>query len=400
MPSSSSESLYLDTARLGLMSPTTRLACRMYAELVASEGCSAAFEEFLWHGSDVWPARQHRETPALSLWRGPDELKRQLANIAGVQDAKVFLASRSQALMRVAISILCEQCSTILTTDSEWPAYARILDEEASRHDVEIIRYPLSVRSRQLDGGERVAGKLAGAFIRGKCDGLFVSALTFQGIRVPVVELRQMIARRLSLAVVDGAQALGHLDASGADIFVSGAHKWLGASPLGIATCCTQRARDAFSNRLRQNCEASAVADPLIRFLEGNRDSAESRFYETVNVEPLLLCRAAINDSCSTRSCREERLARRVFNAQVVRELAVSVGWQPVYPQQDSGIVLLQSTSPDTQNVSCDVVRESFQERKISLTTYDDGLIRMSMPVRALTGTELKQLKKSLKKFR
>ncbi len=399
MPCTCFDSLYLDTARLGLMSPTARSACRMYAELVAGEGCSKSFEDFLWHGSDVWPARQHQTMPALSLWRGPGELKRQLAHVAGVPEAEVFLASRSQSLMRMALSILCEKCRCILTTDTEWPAYAKILEEEAARRGVKIIRYPMSSKSRQPDGHERLAKRMTGAFLRGKCDGLFLSALTYQGVRIPIAELRQLIVRRLSMAVVDGAQALAHLDAQGADIFVTGAQKWLGASPLGIATCCTRRASEALHQRIQQDCEPTAMTDPLIRFLEGDRNSCEYRFYETVNVEPLLLCQAAISDVLSTTVSSEERLTRRLGNARVVRELAVSVGWTPVYTNQSSGIVLLQSTSEATRQASCDQLRAAFQERKISLTAYDDGLIRLSMPVRALTEPELKQLKKSLKKL-
>lgn len=257
--------------------------------------------------------------------------------------------------------------------------------------------YPLSARSRQLDGSERVAGRLAGAFLRGKCDGLFVSALTYQGLRVPVAELRRMTASRLSFAVVDGAQALAHLDANGADIFVSGAHKWLGAAPLGMAACCTCRAKDAFRTKADQCCDRSVTADPLFRLLETDRNATESRFYETVNVEPLLLCRAAINDVSPLQYDTDEPLARRIANANKVRELAAHTGWQHVYSNQSSGIVLLESISPATREVSCDVLREAFQERKISITAYDGSLIRLSMPVRALNVSELKHLKKALK---
>ncbi len=69
--------LYLDTARLGLMSPSAQLAARDFARL-AGEGVSTLyFQRFLQVGFDGLEPRLRRELPGLALWTG----------VAGLQNA-------------------------------------------------------------------------------------------------------------------------------------------------------------------------------------------------------------------------------------------------------------------------------------------------------------------------
>ena len=62
--------LYLDTARLGLMSKAVRLALRDFAQLAGEEGASLYFDNFLRDGYDRWPSRLRRRYKALRHWQG------------------------------------------------------------------------------------------------------------------------------------------------------------------------------------------------------------------------------------------------------------------------------------------------------------------------------------------
>src|SRR5262249_7281392 len=72
------------------------------------------------------------------------------------------------------------------------------------------------------------------------CDGLFLSSVTFQGVRLPVRAILECLSRGTPprLVVVDGAQAFAHVPEPPTymDLYLAGCHKWLRAGhPLGVA---------------------------------------------------------------------------------------------------------------------------------------------------------------------
>ena len=92
--------LYLDTARLGRISPGAQQAHLEFVRLAAEEPSSLYFEDFLQHGSTTWPDSYQRRFPALMRWPGINGLKGQLAQVAGCRaSSRVLIASRSLQLM-------------------------------------------------------------------------------------------------------------------------------------------------------------------------------------------------------------------------------------------------------------------------------------------------------------
>ncbi len=124
--------LYLDTARLGLMTPGARSVYRDFVEFVAEAGLSLYAEDVLRHGG--FSAQDRECFPHLSTWDGTDGLRRRLRSvIAAPEELPLLLASRSTVLMRLGLRLLFRFCGSVLTTDLAWPAYADILKREAVR---------------------------------------------------------------------------------------------------------------------------------------------------------------------------------------------------------------------------------------------------------------------------
>ena len=116
--------LYLDTARLGRISPKAQQTHLEFVRLAAEEPSSLYFEEFLHSGFSAWPNRYQRRFPALSRWPGIAGLKKKLTRLAGGPDwNRVLIASRSAELMRLAARVLCKTCRSVFTTDFSWPTY-------------------------------------------------------------------------------------------------------------------------------------------------------------------------------------------------------------------------------------------------------------------------------------
>ena len=67
--------LYLDSARMGLLSERARRAHLDYVRLAATEGCSLYFSRLLENGYQDWPANIQAQYGALRDWQGLHELE-------------------------------------------------------------------------------------------------------------------------------------------------------------------------------------------------------------------------------------------------------------------------------------------------------------------------------------
>ena len=116
--------LYLDTARLGQMTPAAKDAQLDFVRLTAEEPSSLYFEEFLRSGYSGWPEFYQRRFPGLRTWHGVSGLKQSIRQIAGAPDHwRVLLASRSLSLVRLATGSLFRACRNVLATDLGWSTY-------------------------------------------------------------------------------------------------------------------------------------------------------------------------------------------------------------------------------------------------------------------------------------
>lgn len=395
--------LYLDTARLGLMSPSAQLAARDFARL-AGEGVSTLyFQNLLRGGCHSAGPGLLQCLPGIAGWPGIGGLSQLFRDFLGLPNcAPVLFAGRATSLMRLAARRLWSRSQRLLVPDTVWPPYLRILEQERLRRGGVLISIPIRdvVLRGQIDAG-KLTSCLVQAFDHHRCDGLFLAAISHDGVRVPVATLLTAIRQRaeLRLAVIDGAQELAHapvnLAAAGCDIYLAGCHKWLGGhQPLGVAFLANPDSATALHDALVADCQTPLGDDPLLRFLlqvEGHRVGDVP---ETVNLAPLFTAWGALldNDPCPESQARQ--FVTRQQNAANLAAMARQRGWrsQLPHPSLRTGILLLQSLNEADCRLPARELELDLAARGITLTGLGAGTIRVALPDRLLCSIELEQI--------
>lgn len=383
--------LYLDMARLGPMSPLAQRILCDFSRLTTEDPASVYVEDFLRHGFAALPEDGQHRFAELSAWSGLASLKTSLRRFVGASvDAGVLVAGRSRSLMRLTARCLFQQCRNVLTTDLSWPTYQRLLEDEARRTGQGVTQVAVRDRlfQRQLNL-DQLAVELSQAARRFRCDGLFLPAVDNLGIRVPVADIVAAMRRQTEVRFVatDAAQAIGHVpllsDIAASDLMIAGTHKWLGGYlPLGLAFLSNEQTRQEIvetSERMRANED---LDDPLLDFLTDLETQSLRHHTETINLTPLLTCCGALLDFDGEERGVEVSLRHQLTNAEIVRSLAEAIGWRPLLSASDqrTGIVLLQSDEPEIRSLSAETLRRRMQQSGITATTYEAGIIRLSMP--------------------
>lgn len=399
--------LYLDTARLGRMASGARRVVRDFAGLAGEVGLPLYGEEFLRTGSSVLPPPLLRRFPALAAWTGIAGLKSAIQDVVETPHRpEVFFAHRSAVLMRLAIGMLTARCRRVLTTDLDWSAYRNLLDVARREFHTDVCEVPLrnSILREKATEGE-IVSRVARAYLRQECDGLFLTAVSHDGIRFPIVELVREIERQrpVRMLVVDGAQAFCHVPAAAViertDFFVAGCHKWLGAfEPLGIAFANPTLFATP-SRRLPELLRRHGIDDPLLQFTQQLEENALAANTETVNVAPLFACAGALTAAIRGTISIEDSFRQRLRNANRVAAMAEEVGWKALRPAAEfqSGILLLEPTAESVSRLSSLQLRTHFHNRCISLTAYENGRIRLSMPNRPFKSSDVDLLRNALR---
>jgi hypothetical protein len=396
--------LYLDTARFGLATEEALRAHLDYVRLLAEAGGSRDVEDLLRQGFDAWPHRLQRCYGGLAGWRGVTRLKESLRRFAGAPPAAdVFLANRSAQLMKLAARALFLRCRKVLHTDLEWPGYLALLEGERRRAKGELRCLPVrSAVLREGLTGRDLAAFVVGQFRQQGCDGLFLSAVSYQGVTLPVRAILERLSRGTPprFVVVDGAQAFAHVPEPPdcMDLYLAGCHKWLRAGhPLGVAFAPLPGSAGFLRATRERMVAAGELDDPLLSFTEGLEEDKLGPFSETVDVAPLFPAAAAVSAPGAGREALTDALAARVGNAEVLAEAARSVGWRPLLASPPStGILLLEGASPALQNAPPDEVRAAFQAHRISLTSYGGGILRVCVGEWAWEPRELDRLRAAL----
>ena len=289
-------SLYLDTARLGRMCPEAHAAARDFARLASEEGCSLYFEHFLRWGYTALPPTLARRYPGLAFWAGVPAFKNDLKTVLCLpRQRQVLVANRSAQLVRLAARLLCRRCENILVTDMEWPAYTKALAAECQHSGRILTTVPMrEAVLRDKIGLEEAIDRLAGHYHRHDCDGLFLSAVTYHGVQLPVRQLVEALGpgARPRFVVVDGAQALNHVPLGLADeycdLLLAGCHKWLRAyQPLGLAFCCRRSSERFVAENQQEMLASGELDDPLLTFTAQLEHEATESYSETVNLSPM-----------------------------------------------------------------------------------------------------------------
>lgn len=399
--------LYLDTARLGQMSPRARRAMCAFTRLVAEEPCSSRFDDFLERGFTAWPRPLQERYEALSDWEGIAGLKQSLRRRAEQgEEFPVFLANRSSQLMRLAARLLFQRCRRVLTTDLEWPAYRAILEQERQRAGGTIIQIGLwSAIFNDRISAEEVAETCAREYAEKKCEGVFLSGVTYHGVRFPVRQLVDSLAIDVKppFVVVDGAQEFCHAPSSLAtgkcDLYIAGCHKWLRAyQPMGLGFCGRENSQGVIADTCRRMIAEGELDDALLPFTNRREAGHKDRFTETVSLMGLFSCAAALKDSIVAAPVMNNRFLVLVKNAELFRKLARTTDWSVLSPDTSlrSSIVLLYTENPEIRIHGPAGLRHFFQSLGVALTVYEGSIVRLSAPDGAWRQSDGNRLRSAL----
>jgi selenocysteine lyase/cysteine desulfurase len=390
------------------MTPRAQQAHLDFARLAGEEGGSLFFERFLGSGSDSWPASVRNAYPGLCDWHGVAALKSSLRVLAGSDaDLPVLIAARSKQLMKLAARLLVRNCRNVLVTDIGWPPYHEVLTAEAGLggRKVTVAAVHNAVFSELLTE-ETVVAAVHDCAIRHGCDGLFLTAVSHQGVRLPVERIVRALeaSQTLRFVVIDGAQEFSHVSADlrneYCDLYLAGCHKWLGAChPMGLGFYGRRRSRGIIETVLDRLLGTGEIDDPLLRFsaqLESDRLNGRT---ETVNLAPLFSSQGAATDALHAGETPAGRLPVRLANLGAVAAVAPGCGWRPraVPTEFRTGILLLQTEKEEGRLLSPDALRCRFSEQGVAVTAYEDGVIRLSMPETAWKADEFAHLQNTLR---
>lgn len=372
-----------------------------YGRFAAIDGCSVRFSQLIEHGFRQCPEAIQERYPVLKDWNGVQGLYQSFRDLVGVNHSEIAIASRSSELARLATRRLCESSKRILITDLNWPSYQSILASERARNDNQFttlhLRHEFTNRgSHRAIEPERIVEYIVQTFDKMGCDGMFIPAISHDGIRLPAESICRQIRelRPDSFLVIDGAQGLGHvhneLGIQYCDLLLAGVHKWLcGHVPMGVAFVGQRQTTSRFLGIKNRKAEGIESDDPLLRFVHGMTTGNLPTQTETVNLTSLFTTQAALAGSNASPAGVAANLDVRIRNADRVRMIASQTGWNCRSECLPTGMVVLQHTEPEIRAIDATALRTHFIRRRISVSTYGDGVIRLAMPSKLLSLDEL-----------
>ena len=237
--------LYLDTARLGLMSRECPANPHRLRPVRGGRGRFPVLRSVSQRRhSQLGPLRFAGGFPPCRAWQGISHLKEALRRPGRCSAQwQVLLASRSAQLMKLAAELLFRLCRNVLVTDLTWPSYRLILDRAGGRAENQLTTLSLrkGILRAKLQSDElveqivRSVSSVAAAMVS-SC-----RPSTISEFALPVERIVRAIKQRAELALRGGGRCPGvlatsrsDLDEQYCDFLIAGCHKWLCAyHPLG-----------------------------------------------------------------------------------------------------------------------------------------------------------------------
>ena len=392
--------LYLDTARLGQACPSAFQAQLDFSRLSA-EDPSMYSASLLREGIDAWPQTVKDSYPGFSSWAGIEALQLRVAQHFGSPSAKeVLLASRSAVLFRLAARLMFRLCWNVLTTDLNWPHWQAIVLDEAARcgQTVIVASVKEAVLADRMSASD-LTNELETAFDSDDCDGVFLPVVNNLGVRLPLAKILPSLksSGNLRFTLLDAAQSFCHLPEPApshlADVTIAGCHKWLrGSLPLGIAACGRPLVAEQMNAILSEDkVIPTDLDDPILRFTKEIVRRTVNKYSETVNIAPLFAANAALSTSRVSSASLLAQASCQADNVNRIGDAIAETSWIPVETDASlqSGIVLLRSRKASVRAAECDHVRASLREHGVTVSTYPEGLIRISSPTTAMSDESL-----------
>lgn len=380
--------IYLDTARLGRMCRGARLAEQDFGRLVGRSASSLYLERFLSHGYRALPTRVSRRVPQLKAWPGMLGFRKALGRLIDQPpELPTYFFSQSSALIRFAAECLFANSRRVLITDLAWPPYVDVLRWIAKERNAQLIEIRLRDLVRDDFAAQSdVLEHITQTFQRNACDGVFLSDITYDGIRLPVEELLAGWRRfgQRPFTVVDGAQSFHqrpvNLSNLQCDLYLAGTQKWFGAyHPLRqafVASKTNLRSIEHIASALIRHSRA----DSLFRFTRSLELADFASFGETVNLSSLIAAAGALREAKRKQAASHDRWHVLRSNARTLTSWVDGCRWQTrQHPSLESGIVVLHpSDKPAHRTV--DTLKRQMGLEGIIASAFPDGSLRLSMP--------------------
>lgn len=384
--------LYLDTARLGQMSPTALKTHCDFVRLMAEDPSSLYTEQFLFDGANATPSIAQR-FPELARWLGIEGFQNELrAAFAGRTDTntEILLSSRTTNLMKLGVESLAGR-KRLLITDLTWPPYRKWILKYAVRSGLAVTMLRLRKSVWQGMTAVDLTQIVLSALRRSGSDGLFLPAVTHTGIRLPLQNILRETATDAGVrTIIDASQAYGHVDTNEwshlADFVFGGCHKWVRAYlPISVGF-----AKGFHRHQIRR----SLVRDPLTHFCRSVATGTTGPM-ETVNLSPLFSAHGAISDLPSQKSNRADSLDVRIIQ----RMIQEHPHWQASQTHESlrSRMLMIQTRTDSLKQLSPQTLRAMMGRSSVSVTTYNGGHLRLSVPMSKMQPKEHRQLRTALR---
>lgn len=375
---------YLDSARLGLMTPTARDRHKQLADFATSNAASTTMDQLLIDGGSSWSRDLQDAFPALACFPGIEGFRTRLKRELICDDAQsVLLASTSATHIRLAASLLFTPCDRVLTTDLCWDVYRDFLTTYAADRRKKLVVVPV----REFIQGERptldqLTSYLADEYERRNCQGLFLTAVSHDGIRLSAGDITSSIRQQSEVffSVIDGAQEFAQVDHSqsvtAADLYLTSSHKWLGGYiPLSIGVYGRNRSANRIERIVSHMLQSKQVDDPLLRLTWDANSEFKVTSQSTANVAALFSCDGSLND------LHFESHIKAPLSQSDLAPLAdglQNTNWRlrSLPSEFQSRTLLLQPRDHKPKRT----VREAFAAAGLAVTAYDSGSVRLSIP--------------------
>lgn len=332
-------------------------------------------------------------------WQGIPALQRQLADNFAVLHKTVepptetsqlrsFAASNSAVLMKIAARSLFSVGRRLLVTDLVWKNHLRLLKREARRTTNTIMFAPVRQHfSNPEFDADQLAQCVANHFVRQQCDSLFLTAVSSDGIQLPISKILAAIDPTLvRQVVVDGAQEFGHVSncqlGDKIDAYLLSSHKWLGSHhPLSLMVYSNRNSTSQLEKTTMRLIETGEIDDSLLKFWSANFQSGSCQYDETVNISPLIAFAGAINDLNEN----QRRLANRQQNICTIRDLFASQSWRfrsdNLHQSLQTGIELV---TPSTNKILPAHVENQLSSHGVEATVCNNS-VRISLPTTVMS---------------
>ena len=182
---------------------------------------------------ETQPVKFHRELPELL-----HQARKRVSAYLGTSPSNMVFVTNSTFGVNVAahsIPSMLQPGDRVLTTDQEYGACTRALQEHLSGSGIEIDVCPITIPAPSAD----VILEQITSLATDRTKALFFSHITAPtAIRLPTEGLVRWARERGIISIVDGSHVPGHLvldlEILGADIYTGNFHKWM-CTPKGSA---------------------------------------------------------------------------------------------------------------------------------------------------------------------